>query len=146
MARIMNRSISILAAITVLFIQNAAIAGQASIGPAKTAEQFYAGYLALVKTEKDTRSWVAKSNIVTAHFKRWYAKQMSDKSVEADPVLEAQDTPTTPFKAIKTTIDGQGSKATVIVTAKYSDETEKLSIRMVRTDGVWQVDSVSAVK
>lgn len=146
MAAIMNRFFSLLAAIAVLLIQNPAIAGEPANGPGKTAEQFYAGYLILVNAEKDTMSWVAKSQLATKNFKKFYAKQMHSESVEVDPVLQAQDTPTTPFKAIKTTIDGQGSKATVVLDAKYSNETEKLSIGMVRTDGVWQVDSVSTVK
>lgn len=146
MIAIMNRLITILAAIAVLLIQNPAIAGEPSNGPGKTAEQFYAGYLVLVKAEKDTRSWVAKSQFATKNFKRWYAKQMDSEAVDADVVLQANDTPTTPFKAIRTTIDADGAKATVILKTRYSNETEKLSIHMVRADGVWQLDSVGAVK
>jgi len=140
----MNRLITILAAIAVLFVQIPAIAGEPSSGPANTAEQFYAGYLVLVNAEKDTMSCVADSKLVTRNFKRWYAKQMSTESVEVDPVLEAQDTPTTPFKAIKSTI--QGTTATVILRATYSKETEKLNVHTVQSNGVWQVDAVSAVK
>jgi hypothetical protein len=100
----LNRFLPILAAICVLVIQTPGIASQASIGPAKTAEHFYAGYLVLMNAQEDPQPWVAKSSMVTIHFKGWYAKQISNQSVEADPVIEAQDTPTTPFKAIKTTI------------------------------------------
>ena len=142
----MNRLISILAAIAVLLIQNRAIAGEPSNGPGKTAEQFYAGYLVLVNTEKHTRSWVARSQFATKSFKKWYAKQMDSEAVDADVVLQANDTPTTPFKAIKTTINADGTKATVILKTKYSNDTEKLSIHMVLTDGVWKLDSLSAVK
>ena len=140
----MKRSLLVLAAIGVLVGQTPAIAGQASIGPARVAEQFYAGYLVLMNAQKDPQSWVAKSQSVTRNFKRWYAKQMSDEAVEADPVIEAQDTPTTPFKAIKTTM--QGGTATVVLRAKYSNETEKLAVRMVQSNGIWQVDAVSAAK
>ncbi len=144
MAEIMNRLASTLAAIAVLFIQNPAFAGGPPNDPAKTAEQFYAGYLVLVNAEKDTMSWVNKSHFATRNFKRWYAKQMSSESVEADPVLEAQDTPTTPFKAIKTMI--QGTAATVILRAKYSNETQKLTVHMVQMNGVWQMDAVDSAK
>ena len=146
MAMIMNRLISLLAGVSVLFIQVPAIADERSDGPGKAAEHFYAGYLTLVSAEKDTTSWVAKSSFVTKNFKKSYAKQMHAESVEVDPVLQAQDTPTSPFKAIKSTIDGTGTKATVILTAKYSDETQKLTVNMVRMDNVWKLDAVDAAK
>jgi hypothetical protein len=140
----MNRSIAILVAIFALFTSIAAIAAGQSSDPAKAAEQFYAGYLTLVNASKDTTSWVAKSHLVTANFKKSYAKKMSAEDVDADPAIQAQDTPTSPFKATKTTIDGK--KATVILTAKYANATHKLSVNMLLTNGVWQLDAVSPVK
>ena len=134
----MNRLIIILAAIFALFIQSPAIAGESSGDPGKAAEQFYA--------EKDTRAWVSKSDLVTKNFKKSYARQMAAESVEVDPVLQAQDTPTSKFKAVKATINSEESKATVILAAKYSDETDRLTVNMVRQNGVWKVDSVSAAK
>ena len=142
----MNRLIIILAAIFALFIQSPAIAGESSGDPGKAAEQFYAGYLVLVNAEKDTRAWVSKSDLVTKNFKKSYARQMAAESVEVDPVLQAQDTPTSKFKAVKATINSEESKATVILAAKYSDETDRLTVNMVRQNGVWRVDSVSAAK
>jgi len=140
----MSGFLSILAVTFALCIRIHAIAGEPSGCPGKSAEKFYAGYLALVDASKETNSFVAKSDLVTKNFKRTYAKKMSAGSVDVDPVLQAQDTPNSPFKTIKTTMEG--SEATVILTAKYADSTLKLAVRMVQMDGVWKVDSVNAAK
>jgi len=138
----MARTLSILAVIFALFIHVPAIAGKAPEGPGKAAEEFYAEYLVLVNANKETTSWIAKSKLVTTEFKKYYAKQMSPKndSVESDPVLQAQDTPTSPFKAGKTVI--KDNKATVILTAKFDKDTDKVSVQMALKDGVWLVDMV----
>jgi len=122
-------------------------AGAPSDSPDKAAEKFYAGYLAVLNANKDTVSWVAKSKVVTADFKKSYAKVMSPKgneSIDVEPVLQAQDTPTTPFKAGKPMI--KGNKATVILTARFGVDTGKVSVRMVLANGLWLVDSVRSTK
>jgi len=144
----MTRTLSILAVICALLIQfpAIAIAGEPSEGPDKAAEKFYAEYLVLVKADKETTTWMAKSKLVTPAFKKYYAKQMSPKneSVESDPVLEAQDTPTSPFKAGKTVI--KGDKATVSLSAKFDRDIDKVDVDMVLKDGVWLVDMVRVGK
>ena len=143
----MVRLRSILTLISVLLIHIPVIAGEPSEGPGKAAEKFYAGYVALVEANKETQSWVAKSKLVTADFKKFYLKKMSPKGGEAidcDPVLQAQDVPTTPFKAGKPAI--KDNRATVILTAKFGSDTGKVSVQMVLTDGVWLVDRVQASK
>jgi hypothetical protein len=42
---------------------------------------------------KDTRKCVAASDLVTANFKKGYEKAMTAESVDAYPVLNAQDVP-----------------------------------------------------
>ena len=74
-------------------------ADEAAGDPGTVAEKFYAGYVAQVEANKDTKKWVAGSKLVTANFKKTYAKAMSAKEVDADPVLNAQDVPSKPFKA-----------------------------------------------
>jgi hypothetical protein len=143
----MTRFLSILAVIAALFIPIPAFAGAPADGPDKAAEKFYAGYLAVLTPDKDTVSWVAKSKLVTADFKKYYAKQMSPKNEDAldvDPIILAQDVPTKPFKAGEPVI--KGNKATVVLTAKFGVDTGKVSVQMVLADGVWLVDSIRAVK
>jgi len=146
MGGVMTRTVSILAVIFALFIHVPAIADEAP-DPGKAAEKFYAEYLVLVNANKETTSWMAKSKLVTTEFKKYYAKQMSPKNgdaVEVDPVLQAQDTPTSPFKAGKTVING--NKATVSLTAKFDRDTDHIAVQMVLKDGVWLVDMVRAGK
>ncbi len=103
------------------------------------AEKFYAGYVARVDANKDTKAWVAQSKEVTAKFKKTYAKAMGSKELDADPVLNAQDTPTKPFKAGKPEIkDGQ---ATVVLTAYFDKDPHKVTAKLVKVDGAWLLDA-----
>ena len=143
----MPRLLSLLAVISAFLIHGPAIAAEPSDGPGKAAEKFYAGYLAVLNAGKDTKSWVAHSKLVTPDFKKFYAKQMSpknDEAVDSDPVLQAQDTPTSPFKAGKPVI--KDNKATVTLTAKFGKDTGKVSVQMMPKDGIWLVDTVRASK
>jgi lipoprotein-anchoring transpeptidase ErfK/SrfK len=88
---------SLFASLPLLADDDAKAAGDAGV----VAEKFYAGYVAQVEGNKDTKKWVAGSKLVTPNFKKAYAKAMSAKEVDADPVLNAQDVPTKPFKAEK---------------------------------------------
>jgi hypothetical protein len=147
MAGNMNRFISVFAVVFTLLVHIPAIAGEPSDGPGKAAEKFYAGYVALLDANKDTKSWVAKSKLVTADFKKSYVKKMSPKegdALDSDPVLQAQDVPTSPFKAGKPTI--KDNKATVILSAKFGSDTGRVNVQLVLTEGVWLVDRVQAGK
>ncbi|MGB8356479.1 MAG: hypothetical protein WCD79_21450, partial [Chthoniobacteraceae bacterium] len=135
------------AVIATLFVHCLAVAGEPPEGPGKAAEKFYAEYLVLVNANKATTPWIAKSKLVTAAFKKYYAKEMSPKNgdpVESDPVLQAQDVPTSPFKAGKVVI--KENKATVSLSAKFDNDTDNVSVQMVLKDGVWLVDMVRAGK
>ena len=139
----MVRLRSILTLISVLLIHIPVIAGEPSEGPGKAAEKFYASYLALVNANKDTMSWVANSKLVTTNFKKFYLKKMTPKEgdvIDCDPILQAQDVPTSPYKAEKPTI--KDNKATVILTAKFGSDTGKVIVQMVLASGVWLVDMV----
>jgi hypothetical protein len=108
--------------------------------PSAVAEKFYAGYVAQVDANKDTKAWVAQSKLATANFKKTYAKAMSDEELDADPVLNAQDIPTKPFKAEKPEI--KDDKATVVLTAAFGDHKHKVTAKLVKVDGVWLLDAV----
>lgn len=108
--------------------------------PSVVAEKFYAGYVAQVDANKDTKAWVAKSKQVTEKFKKAYAKAMNAEEIDADPVLNAQDIPTKPFKAEKPEI--KDDKATVVLTAAYGDHKHKVTAKLVKGDGVWLLDAV----
>ena len=107
--------------------------------PAQVAEKFYAGYVAQVEANKDTKAWVANSKLVTAKFKKAYAKAMNAEEVDADPVLNAQDVPTKPFKAEKPNI--KDAAATVVLTTSFGTEKHKVTAKLLRVDGVWLLDS-----
>ena len=108
--------------------------------PGQVAEKFYAGYVAQVDANKDTKVWVAKSKLVTEKFKKAYAKAMKAEDLDADPVLNAQDVPTKPFKAEKPEV--KDDKATVVLTTTFGEEKHKVTAKLVKVDGVWLLDSV----
>ena len=115
-------------------------ADPAADGPGQVAEKFYAGYVAQVEANKDTKVWVASSKLVTAKFKKDYAKAMSDEELDADPVLNAQDVPTKPFKAEKPEI--KDSTATVVLNTSFGSEKHKITATLQKVDGAWLLDAV----
>jgi hypothetical protein len=127
----------LLALIAFLFT---ALSSHAAEEPAAVAEKFYAGYVAQVDANKDTKAWVAKSELVTGKFKKAYAKAMSAEELEADPVLNAQDIPNKPFKAEKPEI--KDDTATVVLTAAFGEDKHKVTAKLVKVDGVWLLDAV----
>jgi hypothetical protein len=108
--------------------------------PSAVAEKFYAGYVAQVDANKDTKAWVAKSKLVTGKFKKAYAKAMSDEELDADPVLNAQDIPSKPFKVEELAI--KNDNATVVLTAAFGDHKHKVTAKLLKVDGVWLLDAV----
>jgi hypothetical protein len=112
---------------------------KATADPGTVAEKFYAGYVAQVEANKDTKKWVAGSKLVTANFKKAYAKAMSAKE-DADPVLNAQDVPSKPFKAGKPEI--KDTAATVVLVTSFGKESHKVTATLKKVDGVWLLDSV----
>ena len=113
---------------------------KAAAAPAAIAEKFYAGYVAQVEANKDTKKWVASSKLVTTEFKRTYAKAMSAELVDADPVLNAQDVPSKPFKAGKPEI--KENAATVVLTTAFGSQKHQVTAKLVKVNGAWLLDSV----
>ncbi|MCW1924022.1 hypothetical protein OKA05_15750 [Luteolibacter arcticus] len=131
----------LLAAIVSLFTMLPSSAAEAAAdGPGQVAEKFYAGYVAEVEANKDTKVWVAKSKLVTPKFKKAYDKAMNAEEVDADPVLNAQDVPTKPFKAEKPEI--RDAAASVVLTTTFGSEKHKVTAKLVKVDGVWLLDAV----
>jgi len=115
-------------------------ADAAADGPGQVAEKFYAGYVAQVEANKDTKAWVASSKLVTAKFKKDYAKAMGSEELDADPVLNAQDVPTKPFKAEKPEI--KDATATVVLTTSFGSEKHKVTATLQKVDGAWLLNAV----
>jgi hypothetical protein len=115
-------------------------ADAAADSPGQVAEKFYAGYVAQVEANKDTKAWVAGSKLVTAKFKKDYAKAMSAEELDADPVLNAQDVPTKPFKAEKPEI--KDTTATVVLTTTFGSEKHKVTATLQKVEGAWLLDAV----
>jgi hypothetical protein len=132
----MSRHAIRLIVLAFLWISLPAIAAEPAEGPDKAAEKFYAGYVALVEANKDTKSWIAESKTVTPAFKKAYAKAMSAEFVDTDPVLQAQDIPSMPFKAGKPKI--KDGKATL----KLAADGIKVSVQMALVEDAWLVDAV----
>ncbi|MCW1915618.1 YbjP/YqhG family protein [Luteolibacter sp. GHJ8] len=109
--------------------------------PSAVAEKFYAGYVAEVEANKDTKVWVAKSKLASEKFKKAYAKAMNSDELDADPVLNAQDIPDKPFKAQKPVI--KDDKATVVLNAGSGEYKHSVTVKLVKTDGVWLLDAVN---
>lgn len=106
----------------------------------KIAEKFYAGYVAEVDANRDTNVWIAKSSLVTEKFKKAYAKIMNAEIVDADPVLNAQDIPSNPFK-VETAVVKEDT-ATVVVVFDFGDEKHRLKVKLVKVDGAWRLDTL----
>lgn len=137
----MNALRLLLLAVVSLFTQLPSFAADAAAdGPGQVAEKFYAGYITQVEANKDTKAWVANSKLVTAKFKKAYAKAMSSEELDADPVLNAQDVPTKPFKAEKPEVTD--STATVLLTTSFGSEKHKVTATLQKVDGVWLLDAV----
>ena len=133
---------SLIIAISLLFVSLAAFAAEVATGPAEAAEKFFAGYVAVVVANKDTKAWVAKSKLASAAFKAAYDKAMSGEEVDADAVLQAQDVPSAPFKAGKPAINGD--EAIVILTAKFGEDDHKVNVALVRVKGAWLLEAISS--
>jgi hypothetical protein len=105
------------------------------------AETFLAGYL---KAGARNSEWVARTKFATPEFKAAFKKAMADKELGSDPVLFAQDVPTTPFKAESSQV--KGDTAIVVLAAKYDKETSKLKVTLVAKDGHWLVSRTAQAK
>lgn len=105
------------------------------------AEVFLAGY---IKADDKNSEWVAKTTLATPEFKAAFKKAMASEEVDADPVLFAQDVPSTPFKAESAQV--KGGTATVIVTAKFGDTPFKLKVTLVAREGRWLVSKTERAK
>lgn len=106
------------------------------------AEVFLAEY---IKADAKNVEWMAKSTLVTKEFKDAFKKEMTAEEVEADPVLFAQDVPSTPFKAVSSTVKGKVAK--VVVAAKFGDEPYRLLVTLVSTkEGEWLVAKTAPSK
>ena len=130
----------LLVVVSLLTLPPSFAAEAAADGPDQVAEKFYAGYVAQVEANKDTKAWVAASKLVTAKFKKDYAKAMSSEELDADPVLNAQDVPTKPFKAEKPEI--KDTTATVVLTTSFGSEKHKVTATLQKVDGAWLLDAV----
>ena len=104
-------------------------------------EVFLAGYL---KAEGTNNDWIAQSKLVTPEFKAAFKKAMSAKEIAVDPVLYAQDVPSSPFKAQSSKV--KGDTASVVVTAKYGDKPYSLKVALVAKDGHWLVSKTAPAK
>jgi uncharacterized protein YdbL (DUF1318 family) len=113
----------------------------AAEGPGVVAENFFAGYVTQVEADKDTKAWVAKSKMASKNFKADYKKAMSAEYVDADPVIQAQDTPTGPFKAGRPVI--KDTKATVVLTAKFGEDDHKVNVQLAQQEGAWLIQKIS---
>ncbi len=105
------------------------------------AEAFLAGY---IMSDARNSEWVANSPLVTTEFKATFKRAMKLENWAVDPVIFAQDIPTTPFKAESSTV--KGGTATVLVAAKFSDHSYKLKVMLVAKDGHWLVSKTAPVK
>lgn len=131
----------LIAIVASLFASLPSLAADDAAGdPGTVAETFYAGYVAQVEANKDTKVWVAGSKLVTANFKKAYSKAMNAKEVDADPVLNAQDVPSKPFKAGKPEI--KDTTATVVLVTSFGREKHQVTARLLKVNGVWLLDSV----
>jgi len=65
---------------------------------------------------------------------------MNAKEVDADPVLNAQDVPSNPFKAGKPVI--KDTTATVVLVSSFGKEKHQVTVSLQKVNGVWLLDSV----
>jgi len=130
----------LLSVIFTLFAALPSFAADADDGPDKVTEKFYAGYVAEVDANRDTNAWVAKSKLVTEKFRKAYAKIMNSEEVDADPVLNAQDIPSAPFKT--ETVITKEDKATVVVASSFGGDKHKLKLKLVKEGGIWLLDEL----
>ncbi len=137
----MKNIICLLALFVVSFSTLPVFAADPAESPGVVAEKFFAGYLAQMEADKDTQAWVANSTMASEDFKKAYKKAMSAEEIEADAVLQAQDTPTSPFKAGEPDI--KDAKATVALTAKFGDDAHKVNVQLVLQEGSWLIQGIT---
>lgn len=130
----------LLSLVLTLFPALSSSAAEADDSPGNVTEKFYAGYVAEVDANRNTGAWVAKSKLVTDRFKKAYAKIMNSEEVDADPVLNAQDIPSAPFKT-ETAITKENT-ATVVVASSFGEDKHRLKLKLVKVDGVWLLDEL----
>lgn len=105
------------------------------------AEAFLAGY---IQSDAKNVEWVANSKLVTSEFIAAFKKAMASELVDADPVIFAQDIPSTPFKATSSSVKGE--VAMVKVSAKFGEDPFKLTVTLVSKDGHWLVSKTAPLK
>ncbi|WAC17815.1 DUF3828 domain-containing protein [Luteolibacter sp. SL250] len=130
----------LLCLILTLFAELPSSAAGVDDGPGIVTEKFYAGYVAEVDANRDTKVWVAKSKLVTDKFRKAYAKIMNSEEVDADPVLNAQDIPSAPFKTETAII--KEDTATVVVASSFGGDKHRLKLKLVKVNGVWLLDGL----
>ena len=69
---------------------------------------------------------------------------MAAEAVDADPVLLAQDVPSTPFKAESSKVTGD--TATVLVAAEFAGKPHKLKVMLVAQGVHWLVSQTASAK
>jgi len=109
-------------------------------------ERFFKGYVQTDENNKSDYDWTRSNPALTRDFKRAYVKYFDQfrkqGSLDSDPILEAQDTPETPYKA--TSISSNGDRATVeVTTAGWPGHV--IRVGLVKTRGKWLINSINKI-
>ncbi len=112
----------------------------------RLVERFFKGYIQTDEKNESDYDWTRNNPALTGDFKRAYVKYYdqfrAQGAVYSDPILEAQDTPETPYKA--TAVRSDGDRATVeVTTANWPGHV--IRVGLVKAKGRWFINSINKI-
>lgn len=118
------------------------VALAADEGARQIAQTFYDGYMKVLKTNGDTRRYVAKSEHLTPAFKKAYTAFM--KEPDHDPIIQGQDYPDAGFEASKATLDN--GLATVTMGSRDAAFAHSFKVTVVKHKEGWLISAIGDLK
>ena len=133
-------------ALLLFFIGSFGATAKAADSPEQTAKSFYQWYLKEISRENNRINKKEVLKYVSKRLGKWYVSKAYEE-YDADYFIDAQDFDDK-WQVSTTTAVIKGNTATLKVLlavpkAKKSDWTNTLTIKMVKEDGAWKIDSVN---
>lgn len=122
-----------------------AFAADAKGTPDEAAQAFMDSYFTYLNGDgkADAKKLIQESPYLTAELKKAYAKHMSQETVDADPILNAQDFPDKGFKVAKTKVEGDKAQITYAPRQEGWEQTIKAQLVLVK--GKWLIAHIGAL-
>ncbi|MFO1436687.1 MAG: DUF3828 domain-containing protein [Verrucomicrobiaceae bacterium] len=122
-----------------------AFAADAKGTPDEVAQAFMDSYFKYLNGDDSTdpKKLIQDSPHLTAELKKAHAKYMNQETVDADPILNAQDFPDKGFKVAKVKVEGE--KAAITYAPRQEGWDQTIKAQMVLVKGKWLIAHIGAL-